>query len=51
MSLETQHIIANLETTVDGKRASVAASSTIFRSLDGLVFNARAKYQFGLSEE
>ncbi len=42
-ALDTQHIIGNLEITVDGKRASVGASSMISRSLDGLVFNTHAE--------
>ncbi len=50
-ALDTQHIIGNLEITVDGKRASVVASSMIFRTLDGVVFNTHARYQFGLSED
>jgi len=37
--------------TVDGKRAPVAASSMIFRALDGEVFNTHARYRFGLSED
>ena len=39
------------EITVEGKRALVLASSMIFRSLNGLVFNHHARYQFGLSED
>ncbi len=43
-ALDTQHIIGNLEITVDGQRASVGASSMIFRALDGSVFNTHARY-------
>ena len=50
-ALDTQHIIGNLEITVDGKRAAVGASSMIFRSLDGVVFNTHTRYQFGLSKD
>ena len=50
-ALDTQHIIGNLEITVDGKRASVGASSMIFRTFDGLVFNTHARYHFGLSQD
>ena len=46
--LDTQHIIGNLETTVDGERASVRASSMIFKALSGVVFNTRATRRFGL---
>ena len=50
-TLDTQHIIGNLEITVEGKRASVEASSMIFRTLDGSVFNTHARYQFRLSHD
>ena len=50
-ALDTQHIIGNLEITVDGARASVRAGSMIFRTLDGVVFNTHARYQFGLYED
>ncbi len=50
-ALDTQHIIGNLEITVDGSRASVGTSSMIFRTLDGLVFNTHARYQFRLSKD
>ena len=50
-ALDTQHIIGNLEITVDGESASVRAGSMIFRTLDGVVFNTHARYQFGLSED
>ena len=50
-ALDTQNIIGNLEITVDGKRASIGASSMIFRTLDGVVFNTHARYQFVLSED
>ena len=49
-ALNTQHLIGNLEITVDGKRASVGASSMIFRAMDGLVFNTHARYDFRLSK-
>lgn len=44
-------IIANLEITIDGKQASVEASSMIFRTLDGLVFNTHARYHFRLFQD
>ncbi len=47
-ALDTQHIIGNLEITVDGNKASVRASSMIFRALDDLVFNTHARYRFCL---
>ena len=50
-ALDTQHIISNLEVTVDGKRAAVRASSMIFRTLDGVAFNTHARYQFGLCKD
>ncbi len=50
-ALDTQHIIDNLEITVDEARASVAASSMIFRRLGNLNFNTRARYQFRLSKD
>ena len=50
-ALDTQHIIGNLEITVAGKRASVMASSIIYRALNGAVFNTHARYLFGLSED
>ncbi len=50
-ALDTQHIIGNLEITVDGKRASVRASSMIFRTLDSVVFNTQARYLFRLSKD
>ena len=50
-ALDTQHIISNLEITVDGKLASVGASSVIFRTSDGLVFNTHGRYHFRLSED
>ena len=42
--------MCNLEITVDGKRASVGASSMIFRAMNGLVFNTHARYDFRLSK-
>ena len=48
-ALDTQHVISNLEITVDGARASVRAGSMIFRILDGVVLDTHARYQFGLS--
>ena len=50
-ALDTQHIAGKLVITVEGKRASVGASSMIFRMLDGVAFNTHARYQFGLSED
>ncbi len=50
-ALDTQHIIGNLEITVDGDGASVRASSMIFRTLDGLVFNTHARYHFHLFQD
>ena len=50
-ALDTPHIIANLEITIDGKQASVEASSMIFRTLDGLVFNTHARYHFRLFQD
>ena len=50
-ALDTQHIISNLEITVDGERASVAANSMIFRRLDKFTFNTHARYQFRLSKD
>ena len=50
-ALDTQHIIGDLEITVDGKRAAVEASSMIFRTSDGMVFNTHARYHFGLSHD
>ena len=50
-ALDTQHIIDNLEITIEGKRASVKASSMIFRSLDGVVFNTHARYHFRMFQD
>ncbi len=50
-ALDTQHTKGNPEITVAGKRASVEAGSMIFRSLDGLVFNAHARHHIRLSQD
>ena len=50
-ALDTQHMIGNLEITVDGKQGSVRASSMIFRSLDCVVFNTHARYLFRLYQD
>ena len=44
-------LLSNLEITVDADRASVEASSMIFRSLNGVVFNTHARYHFRLSKQ
>ena len=50
-ALDTQHIIGNLEITVDADWASVEASSMIFPTLDGVVFNTHARYHFRVSKQ